>query len=150
MSDLQEKSKELLQLADAAYVTTVNQQGFPETRAMFNLRRTEQFPGLTAFFAGEDDFTVYLTTNTSSRKIAQLADNARTSVYYCRTEDWRGLNLIGEMTIVNDRAVRERLWQKGWELYYPAGPDDPDYCVLMMKPTEARYYHQLETVVFAC
>ncbi|KUK27322.1 MAG: Uncharacterized protein XD60_0564 [Acetothermia bacterium 64_32] len=35
--------------------------------------------------------------------------------------------LGGEVEIVADPGIRNALWNAGWERYYPAGPDDPDY-----------------------
>ena len=143
--DPQQLSRELMDTAEVAMLTTIGAEGFPETRAMFNLRRRTQFPGLVHFFAQHQaDFLVYFTTNTSSRKLTQLARNPRASVYYSRPADWRGLNLVGSLEVVSDPGLKERLWQEGWELYYPAGPQDPDYTVLRLKPQFGRYYHQLQ------
>jgi general stress protein 26 len=65
--EAQRLSLELLETAEAAYVTTIDPDGFPQTRAMFNLRRKEQFPGLAALFKDhQKDFLAYFTTNTSS------------------------------------------------------------------------------------
>jgi len=135
---------ELMETAEAAYLTTMDGDGFPQTRAMFNLRRKDQFPALSTRFAiHRDDFLVYFTTNTSSRKIIHLRVSPKASVYYSRPTEWRGLNLIGDIDIVDDADVNESLWQDGWNLYYPGGSSDQDYAVLRMRPLFARYYHQL-------
>ena len=64
-NEAQRLSLDLMATAEAAYVTTIDPDGFPQTRAMFNLRRKEQFPGLAALFKDhQDDFLVYFTTNT--------------------------------------------------------------------------------------
>ncbi len=137
------ESLELMDSAGAAIVTTIDSGGFPQTRAMFNLHNRVQFPALKDFFLGADDFSVYLTTNTSSSKVSQIAENPRVSVYYCDVPEFRGLLLSGEMEIVADRAVREALWQEEWMMYYPGGADDPDHTVLRLRPIAARYYHRL-------
>ncbi len=147
--DAERLSMELMELAEAAYVTTVDPDGFPQTRAMFNLRRKEQFPGLVDLFKKHrDDFLVYFTTNTSSPKIAHINRNPKVAVYYCKPSEWRGLMLGGEMEILNDRAIKETIWQKGWEMYYPGGPHDPDHTVLRLLPLTAKYYHQLNFFTF--
>ena len=52
-------SIELMEIAEAACLTTIDGHGFPLTRAMFNLRRREQFPGLSGVFGKhQDDFLV--------------------------------------------------------------------------------------------
>ncbi len=142
-------SVNLLETAEAAIVTTIDSDGFPQTRAMFNLRRTEQFPGLAALFEEHrDDYLVYLTTNTSSSKIVHIKQNPKAAVYYCKAEEFRGLMLSGEMEIVTDRVEKGRVWQKGWELYYPAGVHDPDHTVLRLRPLTVKYYHQLNFFTF--
>ena len=143
-------SVDLLETAEAAIVTTIDSEGFPQTRAMFNLRRAEQFTGLaTLFKKHQDDFLVYFTTNTSSPKIAQIKTNPKVSVYYHKPSEFRGLMLSGEMEIVTDKTEKERVWQKGWEMYYPAGVHDPDHTVLRLLPMAAKYYHQLQFFHFA-
>lgn len=140
---------DLLKIAEAAIVTTIDPGGFPQTRAMFNLRRKTQFPGLAGLFHDHrDDFLVYFTTNTSSSKIAHIKKNPKVSVYYCMPAEFRGLMLSGEMEIVTDRAEKERIWQKGWELYYPGGVHDPDHTVLRLLPLTVKYYHQLNFFTF--
>lgn len=147
--DAKKLGLELMEIAEAAYVTTIDKDGFPYTRAMFNLRRTEQFPSLIELFKKhEDDFLVYFTTNTSSSKIAHIKKNPKVSIYYCKPSDWRGLMLGGEVEIV-DKAIKEAIWQKGWEMYYPGGPHDPDHTVLCLRPMFARYYHQLNFANFS-
>src|SRR3990172_5902384 len=90
---------DLLKTAEAAYVTTIDPDGFPQTRAMFNLRENEQFPGLAALFKDhQKDFLVYFTTNTSSPKIDHIKKNPKVAVYYCKAGEFRGLMLSGEMS----------------------------------------------------
>jgi general stress protein 26 len=143
--DAKRLSLDLIETAEAAYVTTIDQDGFPQTRAMFNLRRREQFPGLASLFKDhQDNFLVYFTTNTSSPKIRHIKKNPKVAVYYCKAGEFRGLMLSGEMEIVTNRAEKERVWQKGWEMYYPGGVHDPDHTVLRLRRIAAKYYHQLD------
>lgn len=144
--EAQRLSLDLLETAEAAFVTTIGPDGFPQTRAMFNLRRKEQFPGLAALF--KMDFIVYFTTNTSSPKIEHIKKNPKVSVYYCNPGEFRGLMLSGEMAVVTDRSEKEQVWQKGWEMYYPGGVHDPDHTVLRLRPMAAKYYHQLDSFHF--
>ncbi len=142
---------ELLKIAEAAFVSTIGEDGYPDIRAMFNLRREAQFPGLAAVFEGHDeDHLLYFTTNTGSRKVGQIAKNPRVAVYYAVPSDFRGLSLAGDMEIVSDVETKRRIWQKGWELYYPGGVEDPDNAVLRLAPVRGIYYHRLarEELIF--
>ena len=132
-SEIKEMCLELLKTAPAAYVTSIGADGYPYTRAMFNLRNVEQFPKQSAFHNGQD-FTILLSTNTSSLKVAQMEHNARVSIYYCQPSCFQGFMLSGNIEIVQEQDIRYALWEDGWERYYPQGMDDPDYTVLRLQP----------------
>lgn len=135
----------LMESAEAAYLATMDATGGPRIRAMFNLRRKERFPALAPLFKKhETDFLVYFTTNTSSWKVAQAHQNSAVAVYYCIPEDFRGLELTGAIKVVEDMDIKKAVWQKGWELYYPGGVEDPDNAVLALRPASGRYYHRLD------
>lgn len=137
-------SIELMEIAEAAYLTTIDNINFPQTRSMFNLRNREQFPGLSKLFSSHrDDFLVYFTTNTSSAKMSHIGRNRAVSVYYCKPDEWRGLMLSGTIEIATEPDIKKSVWQEGWEMYYPGGVDDPDYTILYLYPMYAKYYHQL-------
>lgn len=148
-TEARQQAAALMAIADVAIVTTMDGDGFPQTRAMFNLRNCAIFPSLAPLFNDHrEDFLVYFTTNTSSSKVAHIRANPAVSVYYCRPAEWRGLMLGGRMEIVTDSAIKHALWQPGWEMYYPGGADDPDHTVLCLQPTTATYYHQLNNFRF--
>ena len=131
-----------LKLVDTAwpvYLTTIDEKGFPQTRAMLSLRNRERYPKLTSLFdKHRDDFMILFTTNTSSTKSDDIRSRPKTSVYYCNPDDWKGVMFGGEIEIVGDKDLKKELWQEGWENYYPKGYDDPDHTVLKIIPTVAR------------
>lgn len=137
-------SQQLIETAEAAYLTTIDADGFPDTRAMLNLRNPAQYPGLTEFFSVRDPFEVYFTTNTSSRKIKCIKQNPKVSVYYCQPKSFHGLMLGGLIEIVADTEIKHALWQPGWECYYLLGIDDPDHTVLRLSPRFLRGWYQLQ------
>ncbi len=138
------RSLEVMNNARAAILTTIDPEGYPISRAMLNLRRPGEYPGLADFFREIDHrLGVYFTTNTSSSKIAHIRDNPKAAVYYCLPNEYRGVMLGGIIEIVDDPKLKKLLWQTGWELYYPSGSDDPDYTILRLLPEFARGYHQL-------
>lgn len=148
MTDLRSEALDLLDTADMALVTTLDLEGRPNTRAMFNLRNRRAFPDLAARF-DPGTFTTVFTTNTSSSKLAELARDPEVSVYYCLPDQFRGLMLGGRMEAVTDPELRRSIWQPGWTLYYPGGWQDPDHTVLRLIPDRIKYYHQLRHARFA-
>jgi len=150
--DVEEVKKLGLNLMDeskAAFLTTIDPDGFPITRAMFNLRNKEQFPEFSELFEKhQNQFTIYITTNTSSSKVAHLNKNPKICVYFCDTEDFKGFMLGGSVEIVDDLKLKKKIWLDWWTQYYPEGVEDPDYTLLRLEPKNARYYHKLNNVKF--
>ena len=137
--EIRQWSLALMGTAEATYLTTVGGKGYPETRAMLNLRNKKQWGTLAPVFDGHrEDFLIYFSTNTSSSKVSQIRANPRVSVYFCHPRRFHGLMLGGDIEIVTDQALKRRLWQNGWEVYYPRGVDDPDYTILRLLPAFAR------------
>jgi len=139
----------LMSEAKAVYLTTIDEQGFPQTRAMLNLRNEKHYPGLADVFSKHDgDFLLYFTTNTSSAKIRQIKKNPAVCAYFCKPNKFHGFMLSGEIEIINDPHVREMLWQDDWERYYPQGPNDPDHTVLRLIPKKAKGWYRAQTFAF--
>ena len=124
--------KELIaQMADKlpiAYISSVDQEGFPWTKAMLKPRKRE---GIKTF---------YFTTNTFSIRVAQYKANPKASIYFCDAKGFKGMMLRGTMEVLTDAASKEMIWHDGDEQYYPGGVTDPNYCVLKFTATDGRFY----------
>jgi general stress protein 26 len=132
---LKSEIKKLTDEAQIVYVSSVNQQGFPNTKAMLYIIHG----GLK---------THYLSTNYSSKRVAQFLENPKACLYFCNEAAFKGLMLTGTMEICTDRSHKEMLWKEGFEMYYPNGIDDEDYCVFKFTATEGNYYHGLSNITF--
>jgi len=146
--NLTTKQKECLEMMERSsfvYLTTIDLNGFPATRAMLNLRNKEQYPRLVVLCSEEENpLTVYMTTNTSSEKIKEIAENGKACLYFCEAGSFHGILLQGTIEHVIDKEFRKSVWQKGWEIYYPKG--DEDYSAFITTPAisaEPRYYYNL-------
>ena len=95
---------------------------------------------------------IYFTTNTSSKKVKQFAENSKACVYFYKRGifKYHGVCIIGEMDVCADQPTKDAIWRPGDKLFYKQGATDPDYCVLKFKCITAEYYCDLktETVVF--
>ena len=91
---------------------------------------------------------LYLTTNTSSMRVAQYRKNDRASIYFCDTRFFRGVMLCGTMEVLTDDASKEMIWEEGDTMYYPEGVTDPDYCVLKFTAISGRYYSNFKSESF--
>lgn len=142
--DFTKQGAELIKKAAVACLTTIDPNGFPSTRAMFNLKNSRQFPKLVYFMAKHNDLTLFFTTNTSSAKIKHIMNNPKVAVYYCDTEVYQGFMCQGEIEIVKDKAIKHAIWLDEWKLYYPEGKDSEDYSILKLEPSYIKRYFNLQ------
>jgi len=128
----------VLEMADTASTVllgTVDSSSAPQIRAMLHMEH-------------EGLHTIWMTTNTSSRKIRQLQSDNRACLYFYQPDRFLGLQLEGAVEILQDRASKERIWKPGFEMYYPQGVDDPDYSVLCFHSKSGILYSQLSCTSF--
>lgn len=126
----------LVEKADVAFVSSMDDNGYPNTKAMLAL----QHEGLLIH---------YFSTNLSARRSQQFLKNPRACVYFCNEEQFMGLMLIGNMQVLTDKEHKAMLWRDGFEIYYPDGINTEDYCVLKFTAEKGNYYHGLENNDFA-
>jgi general stress protein 26 len=121
--------------SEAVYLATVS-GGAPRIRALVNLRRPDLYPSVCDF-CRKERFTSYFCTSAASGKAGDIRESPSAAVYYSDPPRTRGVELRGTMEIVTDPAFKAVLWQEEWRIYWPGGPDDPDYVVLRFRPSAA-------------
>ena len=134
----EEAIRESLALADnsvSVMLGTNGDNGYPNIKAMFKMENE----GLK---------TIWFSTNTSSKRVAQLIQDPKACVYFADFKQLKGLMLIGNIEVLQDIESKKRLWREGYELYYPEGVNDPDYTVLRFTSQWGNYYHMLNNVTF--
>ena len=129
------ESLTLIERSKVALVGSVDGSAFPNIKAMLNMAHD----GLA---------TVWFSTNTSSKRVAQWQHNPKACVYYVDEDNFKGLMLVGNIEVLQDAESRQRLWRPGFEQYYPLGVDDPDYSVLRFTAQWGNYYHGLSNLTF--
>ncbi len=118
----------LIDKQPVALISSVDEDGFPNTKAMLPPRKRE---GIKVF---------YFSTNTSSMRVAQYRANPKACIYFFDKRFFRGIMFKGTMEVLEDAEYKEMIWEKGDTLYYPKGVTDPDYCVLRFTAESGRYY----------
>ncbi|NPD87394.1 MAG: pyridoxamine 5'-phosphate oxidase family protein [Asgard group archaeon] len=133
----EEVTKELLEKTYAGYLSTIDENGFPYIRAVFNLRSLEKFPHPAKVISDYDDdpFTVYISTNTSSTKVKQIEKNSKVAMYFALPNDVKGVMLQGEAEVLDDDEFKKNVWMESWTMYYPKGHTDPDFTIIKIKPS---------------
>lgn len=147
INQVKKESLKLMEESKAAYLTTIDPNGAPITRAMLNLRNKEQFPEFSSFFnKQENKFLIYISTNTSSSKVIHIEKNPSINVYFCDPDDFKGVMLGGKAEVVGDKKLKHEIWLDWWTRYYPEGVEDSDYTLLRLNPKNLRYYYRLNKV----
>jgi general stress protein 26 len=137
--DVKQTCLSLMSNMPVCYLTTIDSEGFPHTNAMNNLRYARQYPSLVDLYKEENnDFVLYLSTSMLSPKMARMKANPKVSIYFCDANQLVGLMLGGEVEIITDQELKNRIWQKGWTMYYPNGPEGPEYGVIKLVPSIAK------------
>jgi len=140
----------LMEISKVAYLTTIDTNGFPHTRAMTNLRNKHQKPHLIRLFRNhQEDYLIIFSTNTSSTKVKHVREDPKVSVYYSYPEKWQGVMFGGEIEIVLDVELKRAIWEDGMERYYPGGYDDPDHTILQLRPRMAKGWDGQKFTTFA-
>ncbi len=129
------------------YVTTLD-EGFPETRVMFNLLKHRAKPLSSGASKVPQDFATYLGTNTSSRKVAQMRKDDRVCLYYSDNRSFEGCMIRGRVREVSDAVIRESVWTDSWNMYYHGGLNGGDFSLMLFVPETIRYYHGLKVTAF--
>ena len=117
-----------------AMISSVDAEGFPNTKAMLAPRKID----------GTD---LYFTTNTSSMRVAQYSANEKACVYFYKRGrfSYVGVMLIGTMQVLTEQSVKDEIWRTGDTMFYKGGKTDPDYCVLKFTALKCRIYKDLNT-----
>ena len=136
MRDPEKTVGSILDKAGVSLISSVDEEGFPNTKAMLLPRKREGIK------------EIWFTTNTSSMRVKQYSDNPKACVYFFDKRFFRGVMLKGTMEILTDSGSKEMIWREGDEIYYPKGVTDPDYCVLKFTSLNGRYYSHFKSENF--
>ena len=122
--------------AKLAFIGSVDEQGYPNIKAMLQPRSRE---GIKIF---------YFTTNTSSMRVRQYLTENKACIYFCDSRFFRGVMLRGTMEVLTDAESKAMIWREGDTRYYSEGVTDPDYCVLKFTAISGRYYSNYHSEEF--
>lgn len=128
---------EFINRQKVAFVASVDEDGFPNMKAMYAPRKIE-------------DNSFYFSTNTSSMRVQQFLNNPKASIYFYSKGRFKyeGVMLVGTMEVLHDEEIKREIWQVGDTMYYKQGVTDPDYCVLKFTAVKGRYYSAFQSENF--
>jgi len=133
MRNLEKTIGNMIDKQSICYISSIDQDGFPNTKAMLKPRKRNGIK------------EIYLSTNTSSRKVQSFRANHRACLYFCDKRFFRGVMLKGTVEVLEDQATKDMIWKLGDTMYYKQGKTDPDYCALKFTAISARYYSNFKS-----
>lgn len=136
MQDITQTIANLIDHQGVVYISSIDQDGYPNTKAMLPPRKRE---ALEVF---------YFTTNIASKRVDQYQQNPQSCIYFCDQSFFGGVMFTGTMEVLKDAKYKEMIWQDGDTMYYPKGVTDPDYCVLRFTAKKGRYYSNFQSKDF--
>jgi len=126
----------MIDRAGNAFLSYIDADGFPVTRAMLRPRERNGIREL------------WFSTNTSSNKVKCFRVNNKAGVYFVDRRFFRGVSLVGTVEVLETPEAKERIWERGDTMYYKEGVTDPDYCVLKFTAVKGRYYSNFKSEDF--
>ena len=112
-------AKEIMIAGGTCALITLDKEGRPRVRAM-------------DAFLPEDDLTVWFGTTSKSRKVTQIKNNPRVTLYYLDSDASGYVMIHGKAELVNDPKEKENRWKTEWEDFY--ADKNKDYLLIKVSP----------------
>ena len=110
---------EIMNTASYCALITLDEEGRPRVRVMDP-------------FKPEGDLIVWFGTNPNSRKVAQIKNDPRVTLYYLDNDASGYVMIHGTAQLVDDPTEKENRWKDGWEDFYPNKPES--YLLIKVVP----------------
>ncbi len=119
-SHLKKAAREIMTAAGICALISLDDEGRARARAM-------------DAFLPEEDFVVWFGTNANSRKVAQIKNDPRVTLYYLDEDASGYVMLYGHAELIDNPADKKKYWKKAWEAFYPENRDN--YLLIKVSPT---------------
>ena len=100
---------------------TLDENGHPQARMM------DAFPP-------EDDMTVWLGTNSKSRKVKEIRNDHRVTLYYEAPNAAGYVVIRGKADLVDDPDMKLKYWKQKWDRFYSDQKDE--YLLIKVIPSK--------------
>ncbi|MGA9292666.1 MAG: pyridoxamine 5'-phosphate oxidase family protein [Ignavibacteriaceae bacterium] len=84
---------------------TIDSTGYPHARTMDP-------------FQPNENWVVWFGTNPKSRKVDEIRNNPKVTLYYTGNKGEGYVTIIGIASLVNDQSIKDSLWKDEWSRFY--------------------------------
>jgi len=113
-------AREIMTAARFNALITLDESGHPRVRTM------DPFPP-------DEAMVVWFGTNRRSRKVKEIANDPRVTLYYASPEADGYVSVHGTARLVDDPAEKARRWKEEWTQFYP--DRETSYLLIEVVPT---------------
>ena len=117
--ELLNAARDIIEGAGTCALITSDASGLPSVRVMDP-------------FIPESDFTIWFGTNPKSRKVNQIKNNPKVTLYYLDKNSSGYVVIHGNANLVNDQSEKDKRWKTEWDAFYPNRTDD--YQLIKVSP----------------
>ncbi len=82
-------------------------------------------------FTPEKDFTLWFGTTIKSRKVKEIKNNPKVTIYYADPNNAGYVSIMGTAVIITDALEKTRWWKNEWESYFI---DKNDFVLIKVIP----------------
>jgi len=83
-------------------------------------------------FLPDEDMVIWFGTNINSRKVKQINNDSRVTLYYQAPNEAGYVVIKGQAYIVQDSLKKQTYWKKEWGRFYPE--DKSNYTLIKVNP----------------
>ena len=102
-------AREIIAAAGVCTLITLDEEGKARARAM-------------DAFLPDENFEIWFGTNPHSRKVSQIKNDPRVTLYYFDKVSSSYVMIYGEANIIDVKAEKEKYWKEEWLAFYPDYP----------------------------
>jgi general stress protein 26 len=114
-------ARQIMESAHFCALITLDKSGHPRARAMDP-------------FSPEEDMTVWLGTNRRTRKVQDIKNDSRVTLFYLDPDGKGYVSLYGTARVVDDPQETARRWKTEWSRFYP--DKDKSYILIEVTPSK--------------
>lgn len=116
---------DLLKDFSTAMLVSTDQEGHTRARPM-------------AIAELKPDGDAYFATSLRTTKVREIQTSPEVLVTFQSATQFA--TVLGTATLVQDRALIDRLWSEAWRVWFPGGKDDPDLVLIKVDAREGEYW----------
>jgi general stress protein 26 len=101
-------ARDMMELTPYCALITLDASGHPRARTM------------DAYPVGED-MVIWMGTSTATRKVAEIRNDPRVTVYFAHPEHQGYVTVYGTAALIDSPEEKDKRWKKEFEQYFPEG-----------------------------